>query len=59
VSNGRALDWPKYSKGKYEPAQQSAEKAGRGIWSGSFVEPWKYRVCRRSGSAIEQCSDGA
>ena len=58
VANGRALDWPQYSKGKYEPAQQGAEKAGRGIWSGSFVEPWKYRTCRRSGSPIGRCSDG-
>jgi endonuclease YncB( thermonuclease family) len=58
VSNGRALDWPPYSKGKYEAAQQGAEKAGRGIWSGSFVEPWKYRACRRLGTAINQCSDG-
>jgi Recombinase len=29
-----------------------------GIWSGSFVEPWKYRACRRLGTAINQCSDG-
>jgi Staphylococcal nuclease homologue len=46
VSNGRALDWQQYSKGKYEAAQQGAEKAGRGIWSGNFVEPWKYRACK-------------
>ena len=26
--------------------------------SGSFVEPWKYRACRRSGAAISHCSDG-
>ena len=58
VSNGRALDWPQYSKREYEQAQQGAEKAGRGIWSGSFVEPWKYRACRRLGSGINQCSDG-
>jgi endonuclease YncB( thermonuclease family) len=50
VSNGRALDWPQYSKRKYEAAQQGAEKAGRGIWSGSFVDPWKYRACRRLGA---------
>jgi endonuclease YncB( thermonuclease family) len=58
VSNGRALDWPQYSKGRYEAAQKGAEEAGRGIWAGSFVEPWKYRACRNTGSAISTCSDG-
>jgi endonuclease YncB( thermonuclease family) len=58
VSNGRALDRQQYSKGKYEAAQQGAEKAGRGIWSGSFVEPWKYRACKRTGAPIDLCSDG-
>jgi endonuclease YncB( thermonuclease family) len=58
VANGHALDWPRYSKGKYEGPQSEAEKAGRGMWAGSFIEPWKYRACRRSGSAINQCSDG-
>lgn len=58
VSNGRALDWPQYSKGKYELAQQGAEKAARGIWSGSFVEPRRYCACRRLGTTINQCSDG-
>src|SRR5258708_28150172 len=32
VRNGRALDWPQYSKGKYEKAQRDAEQAGRGLW---------------------------
>jgi endonuclease YncB( thermonuclease family) len=57
VANGHALDWPLYSKGKYERYQGEAQKAGRGIWTGSFIEPWEYRACRRSGSAINQCSD--
>lgn len=58
VANGFALDWPQYSKGQYAEEQHGAEKAERGIWRGSFVEPWKYRACRRSGSGISQCSDG-
>lgn len=58
VANGLALDWPQYSKGQYAEEQRGAEKAERGIWRGSFVEPWKYRACRRSGLAISQCSDG-
>jgi endonuclease YncB( thermonuclease family) len=31
VSNGLALDWPKYSKGKYENAQREAEHTDRGL----------------------------
>jgi endonuclease YncB( thermonuclease family) len=58
VANGHALDWPQYSKGKYAEPQREAQKASRGIWAGSFVEPWKYRGCRRSGLAISRCSDG-
>jgi endonuclease YncB( thermonuclease family) len=58
VANGHALDWPQYSKGQYAEDQRGAEKSERGVWRGSFVEPWKYRACRRSGVAIDQCSDG-
>jgi endonuclease YncB( thermonuclease family) len=32
VRNGLALDWPEYSKRKYDAAQRGAEQAGRGIW---------------------------
>ena len=35
VSNGFALDWPKYSKGRYEMTQQKAKTAERGLWAGS------------------------
>lgn len=59
VTNGHALDWPKYSKGKYEDAQRGAEKAGRGIWTGSFVEPWQYRACVKAGGRAAACSDDA
>jgi endonuclease YncB( thermonuclease family) len=49
VSNGLALDWPNYSRGMYGAVQREAEHAGRGMWSGSFVAPWLYRACIRSG----------
>jgi endonuclease YncB( thermonuclease family) len=39
VRNGLALDWPTYSKGKYDKAQRDAEHAGRGLWAGSYVDP--------------------
>jgi endonuclease YncB( thermonuclease family) len=59
VSNGLALDWPRFSKGKYEAAQRNAEHAGRGIWKGSYVEPWLYRACIRANGSPASCSDDA
>jgi endonuclease YncB( thermonuclease family) len=51
-----ALDWPQYSKGAYAEAQAEAKREGRGMWEGSFVEPWEYRACRRSGGTIASCA---
>jgi endonuclease YncB( thermonuclease family) len=59
VRNGLALDWPQYSKGKYNEAQHDAEHAGRGIWAGSYVEPWRFRACVRQGGSPGDCSDDA
>jgi endonuclease YncB( thermonuclease family) len=59
VRNGLALDWPQYSKGKYDKAQRDAEHAGQGIWEGSYVEPWRFRACVRSGGRPGDCSDDA
>jgi endonuclease YncB( thermonuclease family) len=59
VRNGLALDWPEYSKGRYDAAQSDAERAGRGMWKGSYVEPWLYRVCVRAGGRPADCSDDA
>jgi endonuclease YncB( thermonuclease family) len=59
VRNGLALDWPKYSKGKYDQAQRGAEHAGRGMWEGSYVEPWLFRACVRQGGKSDDCSDDA
>lgn len=57
VRNGLALDWPRYSKGAYADAQAVAMREGRVIWEGSFVEPWRYRACTRSGGAAAGCSN--
>jgi len=35
VRNGLALDWPQYSRWRYDEAQRDADHAGRGIWAGS------------------------
>ncbi|WP_084305860.1 thermonuclease family protein [Bradyrhizobium sp. ARR65] len=59
VRNGDALDWPRYSKGKYDAAQRDAEHVGRGVWAGSYVEPWLYRACIRAGGTPGACSDDA
>lgn len=59
VRNGLALDWPQYSRGRYDGAQHDAERAGRGIWKGSYVEPWRYRACIRANGRPSACSDDA
>jgi endonuclease YncB( thermonuclease family) len=59
VRNGLAFDWPQYSKRKYDAAQRDAEHAGRGIWAGSYVEPWLYRACIRANGRRADCSDDA
>lgn len=59
VLHGLALDWPQYSKGRYGGAQHNAKRAGRGIWKGSYVEPWLYRACIRANGKPAGCSDDA
>jgi endonuclease YncB( thermonuclease family) len=59
VRNGLALDWPQYSKGRYDAAQRDAEHAGRGMWKGSYVEPWRYRACISANGTPSACSDDA
>jgi endonuclease YncB( thermonuclease family) len=59
VRNGLALDWPQYSKGRYNAAQRDAEHAGRAIWKGSYVELWLYRACIRASGTPANCSDDA
>lgn len=59
VHGGLALDWSRYSKGKYEGAQREAQKAERGIWAGSYVAPWLYRACIDQGGKPGGCSDDA
>jgi endonuclease YncB( thermonuclease family) len=59
VRNGLALDWPQYSKGKYDGAQRDAEHGGKGIWGGSYVEPRLFRACIRQGGRPSDCSDDA
>ena len=57
VRNGHALDWPKYSHGKYSAAQAQAAQDEMGIWAGSFAQPWRYRDCMKLRAATRECSD--
>jgi len=58
VGAGLALDWPQYSRGAHSTDQAAATSKGAGIWAGSYIEPWKYRDCVRSGGRPLACSDG-
>jgi endonuclease YncB( thermonuclease family) len=55
---GLALDWPKYSRGAYAADQTTAASKGAGMFAGSYIEPWAYRACIRSGGRPQACSDG-
>lgn len=46
VRNGYALDWPKYSKGRYSAEQRKAAASKAGIWSGHFDWPCVARGAR-------------
>lgn len=48
VSNGHALDWPRYSRGKYASHQEYARKYKLGVWQGAFDAPWDWRRGKRS-----------
>ena len=42
VRQGLALAYRRYST-RYVPEEEAARKEGIGLWSGSFVEPWRWR----------------
>lgn len=50
VSSGHALDWQRYSGGKYKHLQDNAKKDRLGMWKGSFEEPWTWRTNKKFGS---------
>jgi endonuclease YncB( thermonuclease family) len=59
VRQGLALDWPRYSHGRFATAEDEAHRHERGIWVGSYVEPWRLRECMRLGGQRAACSDEA
>ncbi len=46
VRQGLALAYRKYST-RYVPDEDAARAEGRGLWSGEFVEPWRWRRQQR------------
>lgn len=44
VRTGYALDWPRYSQGRYAREQQHAREQKSGIWRGTFTVPWQWRA---------------
>src|SRR5206468_8966221 len=54
-----ALHWRQHSKRRYHEAQRKAERTGQGLWKGSYLEPWLYRACVRTGGKPPACSDDA
>ncbi len=46
VRSGHALDWPRYSKGRYAADQDAAENSGLSIWAGSFELPCEWRAAK-------------
>lgn len=48
VANGYAIDWPKYSKGRYAVEQQGARSVKSGVWQGGFALPCVFRAAHRN-----------
>lgn len=43
IEQGHALDWARYSGGRYTPYMERAKRAKRGVWAGTFIPPWEWR----------------
>jgi endonuclease YncB( thermonuclease family) len=52
VRNGFALDYAKYSHGKYASQQAKAKQDRLGLWAGEFTPPWQWRVEQLTGGEI-------
>ena len=43
VRQGWALEYTRYSDGRYADDQEAAKRDGIGLWQGTFVAPWDWR----------------
>lgn len=48
VAAGWAVDFPRYSSGRYRVDQAGAQRRRSGMWSGEFQMPWEWRGRARS-----------
>jgi endonuclease YncB( thermonuclease family) len=44
VSQGLAIEWVRYSGGRYARAQEAARASKTGVWQGRFDLPWEWRA---------------
>jgi len=51
VRSGWAIEFDRYSDGRYAQAEAEAKASGRGLWAGSFMEPAEWRKLERSADA--------
>lgn len=47
VRSGWALDYRRYSNGRYAKDQAVAKRKGAGLWAGKFKPPWIWRSNKR------------
>jgi len=47
IRRGWAVDFVRYSRGRYEAEQDAAQRAGAGLWAGDFDVPWEWRAKRK------------
>lgn len=48
IRRGWAVDFVRYSRGRYEAEQDAAQRAAAGLWAGDFDVPWEWRAKRRA-----------
>jgi endonuclease YncB( thermonuclease family) len=51
VRQGLALDWARYSHGRYAKAESDARRHEREIRAGSYVQPSQFRDCVKRGGS--------
>ncbi len=57
VLQGWALEYRQYSDGRYTDEEAEARRAKRGLFAGTFVEPWEWRRGKRLASETSTGSD--
>jgi endonuclease YncB( thermonuclease family) len=58
VRRGWAIEYKKYSDGRYSGAEQEARSAKAGLWAGAFDEPAEWRQSKRAGEVIDPTAVG-